>query len=101
MRDSRKLVMLLWSVIAVLVIGCGVGGYLLAHKVDQLSTDNTDLSDSNDSLRQALSSARAELSASPTPSPSATPKASASATPTPSASPSASATPTPSPAVKP
>jgi cell division septum initiation protein DivIVA len=75
----------------VLVIGGAIGGFLLAHKLDQLNQDNSDLTGSNDSLRAQLREAQA------TPSPTTSPSPSASVTPAPSTSPAVSATPTPAP----
>jgi cytoskeletal protein RodZ len=101
MRNSRKLVVLLWSVIAVLVIGGGIAGYLLAHKVDQLTLDNSDLVDSNASLRRQLHELQASASPSPSPSPSPSATSTPSTTVTPKASAAPSATPTPTPVVTP
>jgi outer membrane murein-binding lipoprotein Lpp len=94
---ERKLVFLLWTVIVVLVVGGVIGGFLLAHKVDELSQDNFDLNGSNDSLRNQLKQAKASPTPSDAPvvSPSESPSAS------PSATPAATATPTPTPAKTP
>jgi flagellar basal body-associated protein FliL len=90
MRDSsRKVIVLLWIVIAVLVIGGGIGGYLLFNHANSLDQTNTELSGNNDSLKRQLDQAKAQLAATPTPSPVATP--------TPTPTPKAAVTPTPTP----
>jgi hypothetical protein len=99
MRDpNRKVIYMLWVVIAVLIIGAGIGGFLLVHKADELSQTNTELIGDNDSLRAQLRNAQTSPSPSvePTASPSASPSPAVSATPTPAASPGAK-TPTPNP----
>lgn len=93
MRDSRKIVYLLWTVIAVLVVGGAVGGFLLAHKVDQLTTENAELSGNNESLRNQLLQAKATPPPSESPSPSGSPAPTASPSPTPTATPSPTKTP--------
>jgi len=94
MRSSnRNLIYLLWTVIAVLVVGGSIIGFMLIHKADELSGTNNDLTGDNASLREQLRQAKAT----PSPSPSPTPDYSASAAPTPSASPSPTPTPTATP----
>lgn len=88
MRDpNRKLILLLWIVVAVLVVGSAIGGFMLVHKADDLTSDNSSLSDDNARLRNQLQQTQMQASASPTPSqaPDATPEPTAS--PGPSASP--------------
>jgi len=93
MRDpNRKVVFLLWTVIAVLVIGAATGGFLLVRKMDDLTQTNSDLSDSNDSLQRQLQDAKS-ATPSPSPSPSASPSPTASASPSPTVKPSPSASP--------
>ena len=97
MKDpNRKLIILLWIVVAVLVVGSVIGGLMLVHKTDDLNSTNSSLSDDNAHLRSQLQNAQASASASPTPSltPDATPEPSASVTPAPNP---ASVTPTPQP----
>jgi hypothetical protein len=88
----RKIVFMQWLVIAVLVIGAAVGGYLLVHKLNSLQDDNTTLSGERDDLQNQLNQAQASAS----PSPSATPSPSPSSSPSPTAIP----TPTRSPATR-
>ncbi|HVQ44239.1 MAG TPA: hypothetical protein VMT30_04715 [Candidatus Saccharimonadia bacterium] len=92
MRDSsHKLIYLLWTVIAVLIIGAGIGAFLLLRHASDLDNTNAELSGSNDSLRRQLEQAKAS------PTPTATPEATA----TPSPSPSPTATPVPTATPKP
>jgi hypothetical protein len=91
--SSRKLVPILWTVIAVLVIGGAVMAYLFVNKVNDLESSNSDLTNDVSDLRNQLQLAQA--SPSPSPTPSATPTPSPQATPTPSKSPAAPRTPTP------
>lgn len=84
MRDpNRKLIMLLWAVVTVLVVGSALGGFMLVHKVDDLSSTNSDQSSDITTLRSQLQQAKAQTAATPTPSlaPDATPEASASPSP--------------------
>jgi len=93
---NRKLIILLWIVVAVLVAGSAVGGIMLVHKTDDLNDTNSSLSDDNAHLRNQLQQAQTQASASPSPSlaPDATPEPSASPSVTPVPNPaSASATP--------
>ncbi|MDF2461382.1 MAG: hypothetical protein K0S68_785 [Candidatus Saccharibacteria bacterium] len=90
MRDNRKLITLLWTVIAALVIGGAIAFFMIVSKADELNRTNEELTENNESLRRQLLEAR-ESAGSPSPSPSA------SATPTPTPTPAATATPTPSP----
>lgn len=86
MRDSnRKVIVLLWTVIAVLVVGGGIIGFMLVHKADELSDSNNDLNGNNLSLREQLRQAKASPSPSVEPLPVA-----GNPTPTPSPSPTAS-----------
>jgi hypothetical protein len=80
-NSQRKLIYLLWTVIAVLVIGGIIGGYLLVSKANDLDTTNQELSGSNDSLRRQLEQAKATPS--PTETPAASPTPTAVVTPTP------------------
>jgi len=92
MRESnRKLITLLWTVIVVLLIGAGVGGYLLVRHANDLDQTNTELGGNNDSLRRQLDQAKAQLAATPTP----TPTPIATPTPVPTATPKPTATPIP------
>ncbi len=90
-ESNRKLIALLWTVIIVLLIGAGVGGYLLVRHVSDLDQTNTELGGNNDSLRRQLDQAKAQLAATPTPAP--TPIAPP--TPVPTATPKPTATPVP------
>jgi flagellar basal body-associated protein FliL len=81
---SRKLILLLWTVIAVLVVGGVVGGGLLVNKVEQLSLANLALNGDNASLKRQVVQAKAT----PKPYAPALPEAQANAaTPTPTAAP--------------
>ncbi len=92
MKDSsRKIIALLWTVIAVLVIGGAIGGYLLFNHANNLDQTNSELSGNNDSLKRQLEQVKARLAATPAPTPSPLP------TPGPTATPKAVATPTPAP----
>jgi hypothetical protein len=85
MRDSnRKLIYLLWTVIAALIVGGGIVGFMLIHKADDLGTTNDALNGDVSSLREQLRQAKASVS--PTVTPAAT-TSTPSATPTPTASP--------------
>lgn len=98
MKDSnRKLVYLLWVVITVLIIGAGIGGFILMHKADELTQTNEELTSNNTNLRNQLQ----EVRKSPSPSPSVSPKPSPSVSPSPSASPSVSPSTSPSPSPSP
>ena len=87
---SRKVVYMQWVVIAVLVIGGAVGGYLMMHKLGSLQDDNNTIASERDDLRAQLNQAQSAASASPSPS----------ATPSAKPTPSPSATPTTAPATK-
>lgn len=89
--------MLLWGVIAILVIGGSIGGYLLAHKIDELSQENTDLTNRNAGLSLQLQAAQASATPEPSASPSASATPAATATPKASTTPAATPTPTPTP----
>jgi protein phosphatase len=69
--------------VGVLVAGSAIGGFMLVHKTDDLSSANSSLSDDNAHLRTQLQTAQTQPSASPTPSqaPDATPEPSASPSP--------------------
>jgi hypothetical protein len=86
MRDNRRVVYVLWTVITILILGGAVGGFLLVKHSNDLSDQNLSLNDDNASLRNQLNQAKAALAATPTP------------TPTPTATPAPAHTPTPSPA---
>jgi len=85
--------MLLWAVIAGLVIGVGVGGYMLVNHVNDLEQKNVEVGGNNDSLRRQVEQAKAQLAATPTP----TPTPVTTPTPSPTVSPKVVATPTPAP----
>lgn len=88
MRDSsRKLIIMLWTVITVLVIGSAIAVYLLVRHANTIDTTNTQLTGDNDSLRRQLQQAKATPSPTPTPTPAAV------ASPTPTPLPVATATP--------
>jgi hypothetical protein len=87
---NRSVIYLLWTVIASLIIGGVIAGYIVVHRADELNQSNTDLTNTNATLHRQLDEAQAKL-ASPSPSPSASPTAS------PSASPSTTPTPTATP----
>ena len=72
-----------WLVIAVLIIGGAIGGYLMYHKLSDLQDTNTTLQGERDDLRNQLNQAQAAASASPSPSPSPSPTATPSPTHTP------------------
>jgi hypothetical protein len=91
MRDpNRRIIMFQWIVIAALIVGSAVGGYMLIKKTndtqDQLDQQNGDLISLRNQLKQATSPT-------PTPSPTlpaatnnvASPTPTASHTPTPTA----------------
>lgn len=93
MRESNKKVIIMqWVVIVVLVIGAAVGAYLLINKVNLLSDENSTLSGDNASLKNQLRQLR---EVTPAPTPEITPAPST--TPTPTVSPSASPAPTATP----
>jgi hypothetical protein len=95
MRDpNRKVIYMLWTVIAVLIIGGAVVGYLLVHKADELSTTNAELNGNVGSLREQLRQAK-QTGATPSPTTSASP------TPSPTLKSSASPTPSPTTSAKP
>lgn len=97
MKDSnRKIVIMQWVVIAVLVIGGGIGAYLLINKTNQLETDQATQQGNLDSLQNQLKEAKT----SPTPTTTPLPEASNNVgTPTPT--PKATVTPTPKATVTP
>ncbi len=90
---SRKLLYFLWAVIAILVIGGGIGGYFLVRHANDLDQANTELMGNNDSLKRQLEEAKATPA--PTPTPVATPAPSPTPTPGATISPKATATPKP------
>ena len=85
--------MLLWTVIAVLVIGAGIGGYMLFNHANDLEQKNVEVGGNNDSLRRQLDQAKAQLAATPTP----TPTPAVTPTPVPTATPKTTITPAPTP----
>jgi outer membrane murein-binding lipoprotein Lpp len=93
MKDpNRKLILLLWAVVGVLVVGSAAGGLMMVHKADDLASTNSTLSGDVSSLRNQLSQAKSQvLGAQATPTPSLTPDA----TPEASAAPNPSVTPMP------
>ena len=98
MRNNGRIVVMLWAVIAVLVIGFGLGGYFLINHANSLEQTNTQLNGDNDSLRRQLLEAKAAPL--PTPAVVATPT-SATPTPAPAATTAPRATATPKPTVVP
>lgn len=94
-EPNRKVVIMQWIVIAVLVVGGAVGAYLMVHKLSDLQDTNTTLNGENDDLHNQLNQAQ-QATPSPTPSPSPSASATPSPTPTP-AVPAATHTPTPAP----
>ncbi|HEX3081826.1 MAG TPA: hypothetical protein VHQ86_01090 [Candidatus Saccharimonadia bacterium] len=95
MDQNRKLVYLLWTVITVLIIGAGVGAFLLLRHTNSVDDANAQLNSDNSFLRRQLKEAQATPSPSPTPTPLATPEPTPTPSVSPSPSPSASPTPTP------
>lgn len=93
MRTNGRIVVMLWAVIAVLVIGLGLGGYFLINHANSLEQTNTQLNGDNDSLRRQLLEAKSTppptpaVVATPTPTPAATTAPKATATPKPTAAP--------------
>ncbi|HUD10911.1 MAG TPA: hypothetical protein VMS08_00750 [Candidatus Saccharimonadia bacterium] len=63
--DNPKLIFLLWSVIAVLMVGVVIGGFLLVKKDDDLTTTNTNMQGDVESMQSQLKQAKATQ---PTPS---------------------------------
>ena len=93
MRDSsKKVIVMQWVVILVLVIGAGVGAYLMINKVNLLNDDNQMLTGDNASLRNQLKQLKQPT---PTPTPEVTPAPQTS--PTPVASPTVTPKPTATP----
>ena len=84
LTPSLKLVYMLWSVIAVLLIGFLVGGFLLLRHSGDIDEANTQLNGDNASLRRQLQEAKAAPTPVPTTPPASTPAAAANPTPTPS-----------------
>jgi hypothetical protein len=94
MRDpNRKLIALLWTVIAALVVGGSIAFFMIIAKADELTRVNAELNENNEALRRQILEAR-EAAASPSPSP--TVSATPTPTPTPSAAPSPAASASPS-----
>src|SRR4051812_13216331 len=91
MNSNRKLVYLLWLVIAVLIVGTAVGGYLLVRHTNDVDQANEELTNSNASPRRQLQEPRATPS--PTPPPPPRPLATPEPTPSPTPTPKAIATP--------
>jgi hypothetical protein len=83
--SNTKLIYLLWTVIVVLIIGLGAGGYFMYHHLSEVDESNVRLHGDNDSLRRQLQQAKAApkptatpeptLAPTPSPVPTATPKA--------------------------
>jgi hypothetical protein len=93
MESNRKLIYMLWAVIAVLIIGTAIGGYMLVRYANDVDQANSELNSSNESLRRQLQEAKATPTPAPTPS--------ALATPEPSPTPTLKPTPTPKPGATP
>jgi hypothetical protein len=91
--ENRKLIFMLWIVIAILVLGGGIGGYLLVRHANDIDQTNSELTGNNDSLKRQLQQAKATPTPSPTPSALATPEPTAS--PSPTVTPKATASPKP------
>jgi uncharacterized membrane protein len=86
MNSSRKIVIMQWIVIAVLIVGGVAGGLMMVRKTDQLQEEHTLQQSNVNSLREQLRQARTPQTPLPTPLPEA---ASNAATPTPSPAPAA------------
>ena len=84
---DRKLIYLLWTVIAALVVGLVIGGFIIIRHVNNLEQVNTNVGGDNDSLKRQVQQLKAAAAATPTPT--ATPLA----TPEPSAAPAPAPTP--------
>ena len=84
--SSNKLIYLLWSVIGVLLIGAGLGVFILLRHAGAVDKSNTQLMGDNDSLKRQVQEARAAIpspTATPIVSTPAAPAAAAARTPTP------------------
>ena len=85
MKDpSRKVIYMLWLVVAVLVAGACVGGIMLVSKADSLTRSNLGYQHKIKSLTTEVHQAQFAAQATPTPTPSVSP------TPSPSAMPAVS-----------
>lgn len=87
-NSDRKLIGLLWIVIAVLLVGVVAITLMLLNHANQADKNANDLKGSNESYKRQVEQLRAERTAKPTPTYTAIP------------SPPSAATPTPSPAAK-
>ena len=79
LTPTRKLVYLLWSVIAALLLGFIFGGFLLLRHANNIDQANTQLNGDNASLRRQIQ----EVKAASTPTPTSTPAPASVATPSP------------------
>jgi hypothetical protein len=100
MKDPNgKVVVFQWVVIAVLVIGAGIGGYMLYSKNTDLQAQLDSQSGNLSSLRSQLEQAKADKTPAANESalPAASSNVSPSATPTPTATPKTTPVPTKTP----
>jgi Tfp pilus assembly protein PilN len=67
MDSDRRLVLMLWTVVAVLVVGLLAGGFIFVHKDDELTRQNTALTQDNSRLISQVKEARAAQTNSPEP----------------------------------
>ncbi len=66
---SGKIIMLQWIVIAVLVIGSALAGWLMVNKLTTTLTENTRLNGNASSLKEQLRQAKLQIPKTPTPTP--------------------------------
>jgi hypothetical protein len=68
-ESGNKLIYLLWSVIAVLIVGAVLGGFVLIRHVHDVDQTNSRLMGDNDSLKRQVREAKATPTPTPTPVP--------------------------------
>ncbi len=90
---TSKLVIVLWTAVAVLIAGIVAVALLLTGHIKDVEQTNSELNGNVDSLRRQLEQIKAAPTPTPTPEATATPTPTASPSPSPSVSPSPTATP--------
>lgn len=71
---SGKIIMLQWVVIAVLVVGAALAGWLMVNKLTTTLAENNRLNGNTNSLKEQLRQAKLQIPKTPTPTPVPTPE---------------------------